>query len=107
MRLLKVCLDDETSLELLGMVSQRLAQGDAPQSLTEAMRMSRLTTPQKSSGKVRGIAAGCTFRRLVGRVLSKPFQEELRSAASPANFGLCDRSGTDAFVNSAQARRSL
>jgi hypothetical protein len=92
---LKVCLDDETSMELLSFVCERLAQGDVPQTIIDAMRMSRLTALRKNNGRVRGVAAGCTFRRLVGKVLAKQFQQDFRSAVAPANFGLCDRSGTD------------
>ncbi len=65
----------------------------------DAICMSRRTALQKINGKVRGVAAGSTVRCLVGKVLAKQFQAEFRSALAPANFGLCDGSGTDAFAH--------
>ena len=96
---LKVLLEDDAGMELLTSACERIAQGNVPNQVAEAMRMSRLTALQKSNGKVRGVAAGCTFRRLVGKALSKQFQEQFRFAVAPANFGLCDRWGTDALVH--------
>jgi hypothetical protein len=94
-----VCLDDETSMELLSVVCERLAQGNVPQTIIDAMHMSSLTALQKNNGTVRGVAAGRTSRRLVGEGLAKQFQQDFRSAVAPAHFGLCDRSGTDALAH--------
>ena len=70
-----------------------------PQDIVDAMRLCRLTALKKGGSKVRGVAAGCTIRRLVGKALAKQFQEEFRKAVAPQNFGLCDRSGTDALAH--------
>ena len=71
----------------------------SPPQVIEAMRLSQLTALQKLNGKVRGVAAGDTMRRLVGKALARQFQDELRAAVEPSNFGLCDRSGTDALAH--------
>ena len=46
-----------------------------------------------------GISSGDTFRRLVAKTLARQFQDDLRAAVFPYNFGLCNRSGTDAAVH--------
>ncbi len=86
-------------MELLGYVCERTAQADLPQAIAPALLLSRLTALQRSGGRVRGVAAGCTFRRLVGKALARQIQEVFRTAVAPANFGLCDRSGTDALAH--------
>eukprot|EP00973_Karenia_brevis_P048052 6668348-Karenia_brevis.AAC.1 len=63
------------------------------------MIISSLTALLKPNRRVRGIAAGDSFRRLVSKTLAKQFQQVLRAAVAPYNFGLCDRSGTDSAVH--------
>ena len=67
------------------------------------MRLSQLTAILKESGRVRGISAGDTLRRLVGKCLARQFAEQLRQAAGPANFGMSTRCGTDGLVHLARA----
>eukprot|EP00973_Karenia_brevis_P054919 7635751-Karenia_brevis.AAC.1 len=60
------------------------------------MALSQLTgLLKKDNGRIRGIAAGDAFRRLVTKALARQFQDSFRQATMPANFGLADRSGTD------------
>ena len=68
---LKLCLEDETAMLLLTTACERIAQGDLPPAIAEAMRMSQLTALKKTGGRVRGVAAGDTYRRLVGKVLAR------------------------------------
>ena len=67
------------------------------------MRLSQPTAILKESGRVRGISAGDTLRRLVGKCLARPFAEQLRQAAGPANFCMSTRCGTDGLVHLARA----
>ena len=52
---------------------------------------------------MRGISAGDTLRRLVGKCLARQFAEQLQQAAGPANFGMSTRCGTDGLVHLARA----
>ena len=52
---------------------------------------------------MRGISAGDTLQRLVGKFLARQFAEQLRQAAGPANFGMSTRCGTDGLVHLARA----
>ena len=100
---LRLCLEDDAATRLLHAAAQRVAQGDIPVAIQDAMRLSRLTALLKSNGRVRGVAAGDTFRRLVAKTLARQFADRLREAAGPANFGLATRCGTDGLVHLARA----
>ena len=63
------------------------------------MKVSALTALVKPNNRIRGIAAGDSFRRLVTKAVARQYQEELRSAVFPHNVGLSDRSGTDAAIH--------
>ncbi len=62
------------------------------------MKLSQLTALRKPNGRVRGVAAAHTFRRLVGKALSWQRQEDFRQEVEPASLGLCDRSGTESLA---------
>ena len=76
-----------------------LAQGRVPADIAAAMALSQMTALLKPNGRVRGIAVGDTFRRLVAKTLARQFQEPFREAVAPFNFGLSDRSGTDGVIH--------
>eukprot|EP00973_Karenia_brevis_P041127 5690481-Karenia_brevis.AAC.1 len=63
------------------------------------MKISKLTALLKDNGRVRGIAAGDTSRRLVSKTIARQSQATLRSKVSPDNFGMCNRSGTDSLAH--------
>ena len=96
---LQLCLESETALDLLTDVAEVLARGRVPEPVVAAMAMSQLTALRKPNGRVRGICAGDTFRRLVAKCLARQKQQALRQAVAPANFGLADRSGTDGLIH--------
>ena len=100
---LRLCLEDDTALRLLHSVAECVAQGDLPRVVQDAMRLSQLTAILKDSGRVRGVSAGDTFRRLVGKCLARQFADPFRQAAGPGNFGLSTRCGTDGLVHLARA----
>lgn len=99
LRALKVCLDDEVAMELLTEAGDCIAQGSLPACIADAMRLSQFTALRKPSGKVRGVAAGDTRRRLVGKTLARQYKRDFLDVVAPANFDLCDRSGTDALAH--------
>jgi hypothetical protein len=95
----KLCLEDDESLRLLTAAAELLAQAAVPAVVASAMKMSSITALLKDNGRVRGIAAGDTFRRLVSKALARQHGSEFRRAVAPANFGLSNRSGTDGLVH--------
>ena len=58
-----------------------------------------MTATKKRNSKVRGLNAGDSFRRLVGRTLAQQYSEEFRAATKPYNYGLSVNSGMDAVIH--------
>ena len=103
---LKVILDDEGMLGLLGDVAEDLACAEVPRDIANALVLSSMVALRKQDGGVRGIATGATFRRLVGRTLAKQFAPAIEDACSPHQYALSTRAGTDCVGhNSAWAHR--
>ena len=95
----KLCLEDETALDSLCDVANLLAKAIVPQAIVDVLRIFPIAALKKDEDRVRGIAAGDTIRRLVAKTLAKQYQQILRQAALLHNFGLADRSGTDAAIH--------
>ena len=100
---LKIALEDEHVTADLAEVAQHLAKADVPAEIAQAIRMCRLTAVQKTNGKVRGLNAGDSFRRLVARTLAQQHAEEFRAATAPFNFGMAVHSGADALIHLARS----
>ena len=92
---LKVWVDDQDTLELLFEAATSLAQAVVPASVAAALTTARLTALSKRDGGIRGIATGCSFRRLVARTLAKQFAEDFEQECSPFQYALSTRVGTD------------
>ena len=60
-----------------------------------AFTSARLTALSKSDGGIRGIATGCTLRRIVARVLAKQFMKAFEEECAPFQYALSTRAGTD------------
>jgi len=95
----KLCLEDEVSFNTLYEVACRICMAQLPPTIVEVMRVSALTALLKPNRRVRGIASADSLRRLVTKAVAKQKQGDLREAVFPFNFGLSDRSGTDAAVH--------
>ena len=92
---LKLCLEDPLALQVLTDIIEIIANGHLPPAISHAMRLSGLTALRKNNGRVRGIAAGDTYRRLASKILAKMKQSVFRNRVEPSNFGLSAHSGTD------------
>jgi hypothetical protein len=95
----KLCLEEEGSFNALHSVAQRLCKAQVPAPILTAIGTSALTALLKPNRRIRGIASADSFRRLVTKAVTKQKQAKLREAVFPFNFGLSDRSGTDAVVH--------
>ena len=96
---LKLVLEDDVAVDLLFAAASRLAHARVPECIISAMKMSKLTATLKPNGRVRGLSAGEVFRRLTSKCIARHMHYELREAVSALNFGLSNRSGTDALVH--------
>ncbi len=92
---LKIALDDEDSAALLHRCALRLAQARLPQDIADAFMSARMTALQKSNGKVRGIATGTAFRRLVAGCLARKIAPEVEQACAPYQYAMSTRAGTE------------
>ena len=85
-------LEDSKSLFY---VAEFLARAQIPPAIRKGIALGRMTALDKGSAKVRGIAAGDTFRRVVAKTLAQQFAQEFDQACSPYQFALSTRAGTD------------
>ena len=76
--MLKVCLDDQETLQLLFCAADEFARGDVPRGVGHCFTLATLTALQKDGG-VRGIATGTTFRR--SKSASRSKQRVLHSSS--------------------------
>lgn len=85
-------LEDSRALHY---VAETLARAQIPEAIRKGIALGRMTALDKGSDKVRGIAAGDTFRRVVAKTLAQQFSQEFDDACSPFQFALSTRAGTD------------
>ena len=92
---LKVALDDEDTAALLHRCAQRLAHALVPASVAKAYMSARMTALRKPNGKVRGIATGTAFRRLVASCIARVIGPSVEEACKPYQYALSTRAGTE------------
>ena len=92
---LKGMLDNTDTFELLLSACNSLSQAKVPREIADALMGARLTALTKPDGGVRGIATGCSLRRLVARTLAKQFCKVFEAECSPFQYTLSTRAGTD------------
>ena len=93
--MLRVCLDDTETLELLASAAEDFARAETPQEVAKSFMLASMTAVQKKDGGVRGIATGTSFRRLVAKTLARQFGPAVEATCSPFQFALSTRAGTD------------
>ena len=93
--MLRVCLDDTETLELLVSAAEDFARAETPQEVSKSFMLASMTALQKKDGGVRGIATGTAFRRLVAKTLARQFGPAVEATCSPFQFALSTRAGTD------------
>ena len=92
---LKVALDDEDTAALLHRSAQRMAHALIPVAIAEAFMSARMTALRKPNGKVRGIATGTAFRRLVASCVARVIGPSVEEACKPYQYALSTRAGTE------------
>ena len=91
----RVCLEDQETLSLLFEAAEDFARGQVPPVVCRSLMLGTMTALQKRVGCVKGIATGCSFRRLVPKVLARQFSDAVEAACAPLQFALSTRAGTD------------
>ena len=76
-------------------VANSFARAEIPESIRKGLALARMTALDKGCERVRGIAAGDTFRRVVAKTLAQQHASEFDDACSPFQFALSTRAGTD------------
>ena len=92
---LRALLDNADTFKLLFEAASSLAQTTFPPEIGSALTGARVTALSKPDGGVRGIATGCSLRRLVARTLAKQFLAEFEQECAPFQHVLSTRAGTD------------
>ena len=96
---LRTLLDDPDTFNLLLEALTSLAQASLPPEIATAL--------SKPDGGVRGIATGCSVRRLVARTLAKQFASEFEAECAPFQCALSTRAGTDCVGHMLRAATDL
>ena len=84
-------MDDAGTFDLFFEAVSSLAQARVPVEVGAALTGPRLTALAKPDGGVRGIATGCSLRRLVARTLAKQFAAEFEKECAPFQYALSTR----------------
>ena len=93
--MLRVCLDDIETTQLLFRAVEDLARGEVPEAASRPLMLATMTALEKKNGRVRGIATGTSFRRLAAKTLARQFSQNVEEACAPFQFALSTRAGTD------------
>ena len=90
----KVLINDTATFELFFELAPAWHRPESP--LKFQVHMSaRMTALTKDDAGVRGIATGCTLRRLVARTLARQFSKDFEDECAPFQYALSTRAGTD------------
>ena len=104
---LRLLLAEAEDIRLLHSAAMRLASADIPDEVSGALRIGRMVALRTSTGRVRALVIGDTFRRLVGRTLARHYAPALQRATLPFQFGLSTRAGTEAVHRCLQVATEL
>ena len=92
---LRVCLDDHETLDLLCSAAEDFARAQPPHDVMRTFMLANITALQKKDGGVRGIATGTSFKRLVSKTLARQFMTVVEETCAPFQFAAI-RAATDA-----------
>ena len=96
---LKVCLNSNSSVELLYQFAQEVVDANLPPDILDAISLGRLTALLKPGGGVRGIVAGDILRRLVGRTVAQQLCKDVEEATAPFQYALSTRAGIECVAH--------
>ena len=79
----KVLMDDTDAFALFFQAAFSFAQAKVRTEIAIPLMSARLTALVKEDGEVRGIATGCTLRRLVARSFARQFSKDVEEECAP------------------------
>ena len=91
----KALMDDTAGFALFFEAASSFAQAKFPTVIAIPLLSARLTALVKEDGGVRGIATGCTLRRLVARSLARQFSKDFEEECAPFQYAVSTPAGTD------------
>ena len=87
----------------LGVLCDRLADGNIPESAVDFLALTKLTPLLKDGGGIRPVAGGEVLRKLAARTLVREHREALREAVGEHQFGAGRPAGGETLVHTVQA----
>ena len=97
-------MDAEYASNLLCDTAEAPARAQLPQAVSSALTLGQLTALQKPNGRVRGIVAGDTLRRMVARTLAQQYGPELEAACAPFQYALSTRAATGCVADALRVK---
>ena len=104
---LRPLLESEQDTMRFWRFAQDLARACAPDEVVDAIRLGRLTAPQKPNGGVRGIVVGDIIRRLVARTIAQQLSSTVEQATAPFQHALSTKVGGECIAHALQALTDL
>ena len=95
----RLVLDNVRDAHLLFSMAEQLSRAHVPLSVTDALRLGRMTALQKPSGGVRGIVAGDVLRRLVAKTVAQQMGKAVEAATRPHQYAMSTRAGTERIAH--------
>ena len=86
----------------LGVLCDRLADGNLPESAVDFLALTKLTPLLKDGGGIRPVAGGEVLRKLAARTLVREHREALREAVGEHQFGAGRPAGGETLVHTVQ-----
>ena len=90
---MRLVLDNVRDAHLLFSMAEQLSRAHVPLSVTDALRLGRMTALQKPNGGVRGIVAGDVLRRLVAKTVAQQMEKAVEAATRPHQHAMSGRDG--------------
>ena len=78
---------------------QAFARAEVPADVMQALRLGRMSAFPKDDGRIRGIVAGATMRRLVCKAVARQYASRFLEATAPYQFALQTKAGTEALAH--------
>ena len=95
--------DSGETRRLLSRVAARVAFGELPQDVLQALRSGELVALDKGGGEVRPLLVGASLRRLGLRALARARKTQLADAAGEHQYGVGRKGGATLLVKHLQA----
>ena len=101
------CREDPDTSELLARAVAKLAFGEAPVAVLQALRTAEVLALEKDNQNVRPVAAGSTLRRLGLRALLRVKKDQISAAVGERQYGVGRKGGAQLLVQKLKVQAEL